>query len=348
MIIDARSLNEVYVKKVRLVANDERFYEVKGNENYALSTYGRLYEHKDGHWKKVPVIYKRGECYQMRDQTIPVCALMARVFFPNREGLYLYPYEFSPLDPKRWDLKRLFVLETKEDLVEVLQSKLEHREPQIDESKKRNSFIGRMEFGVPVNKALERKYSNMRSRATNQKIKARDQNYKNTEISEEWLENPELFYRYIFQHQYYYPGKLSIDKDLLGYGLTDKYAPEYVTLLPFNLNNVFTSNTSRLGYCIQKKVRTDGSVRFVVPQSAFAIRGEKQDDLSFDRYTDALVAGRRRKADYIRKIADLEKKAGYLPEYILDAMNKWADRCELGLVKIWEPSESALEELGLA
>lgn len=49
-------------------------------------------------------------------------------------------------------------------------------------------------------------------------------------------------------------------------------------------------------------------------------------------------AGRNRKADYIRKVVADEREKGYMPEYILDAMEKWANRCELGLVKLWEPS----------
>jgi len=67
----------------------------------------------------------------------------------------------------------------------------------------------------------------------------------------------------------------------------------------------------------------------------------------FDKYTDALVAGRKRKADYIRRIVEVESKAGFIPEYILCAMRRWADRCELGLVKIWEPTEEILREMGL-
>ncbi len=69
--------------------------------------------------------------------------------------------------------------------------------------------------------------------------------------------------------------------------------------------------------------------------------------MACDTYIEALRAGRNRKANYIRKVVADEREKGYMPEYILEAMEKWANRCELGLVKMWEPSEEILEEMGV-
>ena len=346
MDIDVKKLKETILPRIELIANDERFYLLPNDDNYALSSYGRLYRHVgDKSWHKVPVEYKNEECYEVNGELIPVHKLLAKVFFG--EGTHLYCNEYDPWNPRRWDITRLFALTSREDLIETLQGKIEHREPNLDKSKRKHSFIGRAEYGKPMNKVIRRMYYNMRSRATNEKLKKRDANYKDTTISADWIDDPEKFYEYILQRQYYYPGKMSIDKDLLGFGEANTYSPEYVVPLPTYINNVFTANSSKYGYCIKKRENRDGSIRYIIPQTVYTMRGEKQQDLVFDRYADALIAGRRRKADYIRKIVASERKAGYIPHYILSAMEKWANRCELGLVETWEPSKETLKEMGM-
>lgn len=344
MDINAKNLRETILPRIELIADDERFYLLPDDNNHAISSYGRLYRHVgDKSWHKVPVKYQNEECYEVNGKLIPVHKLLARVFF--HEGVYLYCNDYSPWNPRRWDITKLFTLTNREDLIETLQAKMEHREPQLDKAKKKHSFIGRAEYGKPMNKVMRRLFYNMRSRATNKKLKERDANYGNTTISADWIDDPEKFYSYILERQYYYPGKLSLDKDLLGFGEANTYSPEYVVHLPVYINNVFTTNSSKYGYCIQKKENLDGSVRYIIPQSAYTMHEEKQQDLTFDRYTDALIAGRKRKADYIRKIVSSERQAGYIPAYILDTMDRWANRCELGLVKNWEPSEETLKQM---
>lgn len=348
MDIDTKQLSEVVLPRIELIADDERFYLMPNAEGYALSNYARLYKQvAEKSWHKVPMTYQREECYEVDGSIIPVHVLMEKTFFPNKKKIYLYCSDFSSCNSKRWNVSGLFAIENKEDLIEVLRAKMEHREPKIHESKKKHVLVGSVKYDKPIYKALKQKYYNMRSRATNQKVKNRYPNYMDTTIADEWIEDPQKFYQHILSNQYAYPGKLCIDKDLLRFGETNRYAPENVVLLPVYLNNIFTKDTSKLGYCIQKKVRDDGSTRFVVPQTAYVIQGEKQYDLSFERYIDALIAARKRKAAYIRKIVDAERQAGYIPCYILKAMTKWADRCELGLIKIWEPSESVLKEMGV-
>ena len=346
MNIDAKRLKETILPRIELIADDERFYLLPDAESYAISSYGRLYKQVGAKsWHKVPTCYENGECYEVNGKLIPVHKLLARVFFD--ESTYLYCNDYDPLNPRRWDITHLFTLTSKEDLIETLQGKMEHREPKIDAEKKKHIIVGCVKYDKPINKALRSRYYGMRSRATNQKVKSRYPNYRDATIADEWIRDPQKFYDHILSCQYSYPGKLCVDKDLLAFGESKRYTPENVTLLPMYLNNIFTSDTSRLGFCIQAKVRDDGSVRYVVPQTAYAIRDEKLHDLSFDRYVDALVAGRKRKAEFLRKIVKAEQEAGYIPSYILDAILKWADKCELGYIKIWEPSEEILKEMGL-
>lgn len=346
MNIDARRLKETILPRIELIADDERFYLLPDDESYAISSYGRLYKQIGARsWHKVPIVYKNGDCYEVNDELIPVHRLLSKVFF--NDATYLYCNDYDPWNPRKWDITRLFALTSREDLIETLQAKMEHRESQLDEDKKRHAIVGCVKYDKPINKALRSRYYGMRSRATNPKVKSRYPNYKDATIADEWIEDPQKFYDHILSCQYSYPGKLCVDKDLLAFGESKRYTPENVTLLPLYLNNIFTSDTSRLGFCIQAKVRDDGSVRYVVPQTAYAMRDEKLRDLSFDRYVDALVAGRKRKAEFLRKIVKAEQEAGYIPSYILDAILKWADKCELGYIKIWEPSEEILKEMGL-
>lgn len=40
-----------------------------------------------------------------------------------------------------------------------------------------------------------------------------------------------------------------------------------------------------------------------------------------------------------------ERKDGFIPEYILETMEKWATLCEAGKISIWEPSDETKKEM---
>ena len=352
MNIDAKKLHELHVARVKLVAPDERFYEVEDAINYALSTYGRLYRREsNGGWHKVPMKYIRQECYEILTytghKTVSVNQLMVEVFFPKEEWVYLYNPNFCSLDTHRWRIENLYVLTSNEELVEVLQAKMEHRQPDLPKEKMGNRFINRLEPKGSINSYMHTTYFNIRSRTCNQKVKELHPQYVDTTMSDEWLSNPETFYQYLLDQQYTHSDKLVIDKDVLGYGTHNCYEPNRAALVPLYINNIFKSGDSKLGYSIQRMTYQDGSCKYKVPGHAFFFKEKKVKDLYFDSYADALVAGRKYKADYIRDIVSYEKELGFMPDYILDAMLKWADGCELGLVKIWEPDVNVLAEMGI-
>lgn len=74
---------------------------------------------------------------------------------------------------------------------------------------------------------------------------------------------------------------------------------------------------------------------------------KKCKDYICNSYVEALQAGCSKRANYIRKIVAKERKARFIPERILAAMEKWANRCELGLIKMWEPSEEVFKRMGV-
>ena len=140
MKIDAKKLHELHVGRVKLVAPDERFYEVDGAIDYALSTYGRLYKKEpDGGWHKVPMKYIRQECYEIvtcnGHRTVPVNKLMAEVFFPDEEWVYLYNPNLCSIDADRWNIENLYLLTSRDELVEVIQARSNRRKPNLPEEK---------------------------------------------------------------------------------------------------------------------------------------------------------------------------------------------------------------------
>lgn len=352
MVINSKRLKEVTLCKVKVLAPDEHFYTVPNASRYALSTYGRLYETTSkGRHKKVETLYIRdGEAYKIcfdgtpMPEIITIRRLMAMVFFPDQPGIYLVNPKCTA-QQNRWRLDDLHVLHGKDDVVEYILSKLERRDATYSNDRKGNTFVNRADFDKSLRSTISNYYWGMYSRATNSKLKKRHPQYKDTTI------DPALtldaFIEWYIANWYHYPGKLSIDKDILGFGRTNCYKLGLIAIVPQYINNIFTEATSQLGYCIKEQTRTNGEKYYKIPSNAFILDGKRQKDIFCDTYIAALHAGRKRKADYIRAIVAKEKSAGYMPMHILKAMEKWANLCELGLVRMWEPSEKTLVEMGV-
>ena len=178
----------------------------------------------------------------------------------------------------------------------------------------------------------------MRIRATNKKFKGRHTQYEHTEIDKEWFDNPAFFKQYWLDNQYEYPGSLSVDKDILGYGETNCYAPGLVVGIPTYINDIFTKGTSKLGYCITRKKDKNGKTYYIIPGSAYSRKDDSSKIIRSETYRDALIAGRKKKAQYIRDVISDERRKGFIPERILNVMKRWADLCEIGKITVWEPS----------
>ncbi len=351
MQIDAKKLKEVYVSAIK-VANDERFYAVPNAKDYVLSTHCRLLKRTTHNHYNVISLSLSGEYIIKLDnepepRTISINKLAAMVFFPDVKNGYVYIYDH----PYKWkDLKidNLHILQGREDIVEAILSKIEHRQPTYSADKQHHKFVNRMELdGKSITDKLNSLYRNMRSRATNKKVKKRQHLYQNTTICKEWLENPLEFKQFILDNQYFYNSKLEVDKDILGLGQSNIYSPQSVALVPRYINDIFTTSTSKLCYSIIKAKRKDGSIFYRISSHAFNLNNPNIKNLIFDNYIDALIAGRQRKANYIDEVVKKEREKGYIPDYILEAMTKWANLCRLGLIKKWEPSEEVLKSEGV-
>lgn len=359
MIIDNKDLHPVYVPVIKPPAGvvNEYFYQVPGASDYVISDYGRLYrKNEQGNYRKINLVYYDGEdAYPIQfdgesdTKVVLVRRIMAMTFFPGENKIYLKKPVFNPFSKqaKRWSLYNLHVLMGRNDIIEHILAKIEHREPNYDDSKKHISFINRPEFKEPFRKFITRTWSNMVSRATNPKIKERYPRYLDTTIDPDLQESSKLFGQWYFDAYYTYPEKLEVDKDILGLGETNRYQIGLIALVPNHLNKIFIKGKSELGYSIYQKVDAAGKKYYKIFGSVFDYDGYAPKDVYCDTYIEALQTARKMKANYLRRIAAKERADGHMPEYILVAIEKWANRCELGMVKLWEPSEDTLRKMGI-
>ena len=356
MVIDTQNLKEIYVPKKKIVANDERFYAVpETSERYALSTYGRLFRmDKNGIYKKVKPAYEHGkDIYSIRydgirrKQKVNIQRLIKDVFYPLNVDGFLWNPHSDPFNKRQWKVDDLEILYGREQIVEAIQSKIEGKEAEYGDSLNEHGFINRQEFDRPLNTVAHQVYENMRSRCKNENVKTQNPIYKDAELCKEWDDNPDSFYQWFIDNTYYYPGTLCIDKDIFNFGEKALYSPETCCFIPYYLNNIFQKNYSELGYSIQEKMRTTGEKYYIVPAGAFVRDKSNKKVITCDTYKECLQAGRKKKANYIREIVKEERSNGYIPENILEAMEEWANRCELGLLKAWEPDPDKLRKRGV-
>lgn len=359
MNIDNRRLRQIYVPVIPSPngVKNEFFYAVPGASKYVLSDYGRLYKRSDrGNYVKIrikyrPELYDEAYLIQFDEKTTPeyisVRKLMARVFYPNLSGIYLYNPKFNPFSDARWNIYDLHVLRCREDLVEAFYAKIEHREPGYDDSFKTCIFTNRAGSLESFRKKITRTKFNIECRATNEKVKQLFPQYQDTTGDSALWESPDLFGQWYIENYYDYPGKLEIDKDILGYGESNRYELGLIALVPNYINKIFIKSKSELGYGIVEREKADGEKCYVISGSTFKFNGSAPKGVCCDTYIEALQTARKMKADYLRRIVTKERSDGYMPNHILEAIEKWANRCELGLIKIWEPSEDTLRKMGI-
>ena len=346
MKIYQKKIKEIYCKVRRTIAKDERFYAVPGAKDYVVSTYCRVFQLKHGHWYKniKPLGYDYYIKYdnEVCKKRISINVLSARVFFPHIRGGYMETsHQFNGW--QAWKIENMHLCVGGDMIAEAIRAKIEHREPTYSDEYKHHQFINRFET-ESINKYLNAVYRNMKTRSTNKGWKTRFPIYSKTTICNNWKDNPDVFKQWVLDNQYFYPDKLELDKDILGFGKTNEYNEHNCCFVPRYINDIFTCSKSRLCYNISSTTLKSGNMVYIIPKHAF---GGSESKLKFDNYSDALKAGRKRKANYIRDVVKKERKRGFIPDYILDAMLKWATLCECGLIKQLEPTiETVLEEAG--
>ena len=350
MNIDQRELHELFCMVRKPFARDERFYAVPNAKEYALSTYCRLLHCKHGYWYEV--VKPIGEYYQLQfdnetsERKINIGTLAARVFFPKIENGYLYPFA-SGYGWRKWKVEKLHLLIGREMMVEALSAKMNRRSPNYDNEYKQHSFINRWEptrYKHNFNKYLHRYYWNMMSRSTNKGYKKRFSTYEDTTVCEEWSNNAATFKQWFLDNQYHYKGQIHVDKDILGFGKTNKYAPDLCCLVPHYINAIFENSSSQLGYSMTKISLKSGKSVYEIRRNAF---GGLEHNARFNSYIEALKAGRSLKASNIRNVVSKERKMGNIPPKTLNCMLRWADLAEMGLVEIWEPDKEILKSEGV-
>ena len=350
MKIDQRELHELFCMVRKPCAKDERFYAIPNAKEYALSTYCRLLHRKHDSWYEVVVPI--GEYYLLQfddkqgERKINIGTLAAKVFFPKIENGYLYPFK-SGYGWRKWKVEKLHLIVGREMMVEALSAKMSKRSPNYGREYKSHIFINRWEptrYKHNFNKYLHRYFWNMKVRSTNKGYKKRFSAYEETAVCEEWSNNAAIFKQWFLDNQYHYKGQIQVDKDILGFGKTNKYAPDLCCLVPRHINSIFEKSSSQLGYSMTKIPLKNGESVYEIRRNAF---GGIEHNIRCASYMDALKTGRRLKANNIRNVVAKEREKGNIPSKILDCMLRWADLAEMGLIEIWEPSQETLMAEGI-
>ena len=303
-----------------------------------MSDYGRLYY--GSHWQKP--VYKYGadlfnEYYEIKFDNLEtkclvrIDKLIAMVFRPDEKIYCLINPHWTDVKIK-WKVADLHIIKSKSEMVDYIQSKINGINPTYAGALEQHGFFNRNEYKDGINTKMAKAYFGMLRRA------GEYPGYEDVKVCDTWREGQDKFNDWYLANNYYYPEPLELDKDLIAYGAGKLYSPGTCCLLPSRLNIFFSRTDGKKGVNIWIKKRADGT-------SLYNVVGKKWK--SFDNYLDALKYARKKKARQIRKIVKAERKKGYMPEYLLDKMSKWADLAEMGLIQIWEPDKKVLLEEGI-
>ncbi len=339
MKINASKLNEVYLRgSVPLMAKDERFYLIPGADEFAISTYGRVYNLSTNRKVKISYIPHIGEVCEIKwnngeSSNVSVESLIVRVFFQDKNCKHIGQPHFSDIR-KRWKIEDLHILTSQKQYVEYLLAKINHRRPQYAKSKQHHSFINRMDI---TRSQAAKMYQGAKGRAMSDSVKRSKPHYTETTMDDKLVKNPNEFYRWLLANQYYHPLGLELDKDIMSFGKSNKYEIGQMSLVPRYINDFFHETCSKLGYGI-KLIEKKGRQLFVLRD----INGKQIEYLTYD---EALKIGRTIKAAKIKSIVDKERKDGYMPSYLLKKLKQWEALCKKGKIKIWEPSKETINEM---
>lgn len=348
MRIESDSFRELYVPQHVLAAKDERFYEIPGAKDYAISSYGRLFKRLGEFKYKLvrpinidsPGVLTR-EGYRIKfdsdnsPRIVSISSIFARVFLSGKH-LYLYnPNWWKPCKHdsrglqlgQKWNIKNLYVF-SRPQYVEYIRAKCKNRVPRIP-STCQGIDLAQYDPGVSINTFLNTRYNHMRNRILNKKEQLEKPTYCGVTIEQEILDSPRAFKQHLLDILYEYPSKtLELDKDWFSDSSAKSYSYDTVVFMPREYNKLLVSRpNTALGYRIQK---ADSGKYYYIGKEKFS---------TIDQ---ALHAGRRITADKLRKKISLEKNRG-LPKYIRDRMLEVADRCQKGQITEWEPTREVLQ-----
>ena len=350
---------------------DERFFLIPDAKDYYLSTYGRLIKKAENGSLSLIGLAKDQvrEAYylEFKDnegmKAISLSKLIKSVFFNYLSDVYtlkpLYTHFNSEL---RWDIKKLIAINNhniisgsdvpstkyfgaRTEGAELIISKMEGRPPHLHPYaySKSQEFLGNRE----LSEFIESRYENMCRRTRYSSVKRARPQYTNVSMCEEWKNNKQSAIKYLTGIYYDYPSirnkkgqliPLEVDKDL--FSLNDDnliYSPETTCFLPRYINAIFRRGEFKI------KQEDKG---FLV-RNNYDLLTDYKKKYAFQEFTEALYFARKLRSQYIRRVVDKERQNGYMPEYILAQMLLWADECEKGNVKIWEPSDEVKSKYGL-
>lgn len=216
----------------------EVFVRVSGTENYWISNYGRCVNNLD---KKKFYLHKEGKCHytiyeidrdgsRWRLDTSPE-GLVAKTFLVQYEKRRKIWHKDGD-EENNWYKNLIYVpkqnyLDLKAGRVTLESLNIEQE--YIEYRNKATNIAYRAYNAIKIRCGYSKSSKNIRKC------------YDGTTMCKEWLDNPEDFIRWYFEHYYVVEGEtMAVDKDLFGDGLK-RYSPETCCILPQGLNTLLTN-----------------------------------------------------------------------------------------------------------
>lgn len=365
-------LEEIKNVTVTPYVDGEKFFRVPGLPQYAISDHSHLvvYRTSKEKWENAKLTFKTSLKitnslvrkpvapdyfifakfdYETKKRYISLTEIIRKTFYPGSVHIQYGGDVFTSYIKKKkdsiviptWDITKFYPCYSKKECVNYVLAKFAHK------FKFNNNHIETLSDGVTplhaelglTNKILNQRYSDMKARATNAKLKKRKPRYQNTTICEEWLKNKISFEKWFNDNWYCYPGEigyLELDKDLFSNdGSNKEYGPDNCCLLPHYINICFVESKLKYGY----KICRDKQGDFFIPKTHYHER------MKFKSYDEALTTGRKLKADYLKSIVENERERLFIPERILRRLEEVADLTEKGEYPMFEPSDEIKNQL---
>lgn len=339
------------------------------------------------------VLYGRDEHYSIlfdgddKPKAIPIPLLIQLVFFPHKKNMYIVnprsswieditsftsiknaqhhiPFfesidknekKYVPNIARKWEVQNLKLLNHRR-MTQYIRAKCKNREFKFKDSE--GIILARWNPKTGAQKQIHVKYDSMKRRCTDEKFHIYRATYKGTKIDDRWFNNPYTYYQDLLDMTYpYNKESLEFDKDFMTMGEQKYYSLGTAVPLPSYLNNFFKSEGNPvLGYNIRNYINKHGKERYYIICHPLKCIGDKRKPKRkvYKSYQCALNAGRRYKADIIRRIAKYEAKAKKInpfqqfPDEYIQHLYAIADLVEQGKIQMFEPSKEIKERYGVS
>ena len=339
---------DLSLTNIEFIEYDEIFVKLIDYRDIWLSNYERVIQKKDDTYVLVKLGYDSNgaaRCVAYKDtyvdgkwvykkSTIYIAKMVVQEFVVNadmRSNVFIwhkgmnkddnYYKHLYPLNKEQYRIVKTHYMETGDDSEEFIVKVMNDRKFKPDYWSKpsmKPTIAGkgyRGGVGVDVTSRVYKRWCDMLQRCYNAKFHARNPQYMNCYVCEEWLnfQNFKIWYE---AHDY---GEESqdLDKDILIKGNT-MYSPETCCLAPHIINTLIINGTRARGNYPLGVYFDNEKNKF---RASLAVSGEQIKLGYYDTPEEAFARYKKYKEDFIQDLAEQYKEE--IPHKLYDALMNW-------------------------